>query len=74
MLMQYRTNYGLQTFHNFQQRFFIFYFCLIQSLVTLHVVLNIEYGAKLIACVLHSYVHLAEKCKWRIKTKHGRFI
>ena len=32
----------------------------------------ILYGAKLIACVTQLCPHLAEKCKLRIKTKHGK--
>ena len=32
----------------------------------------ILYGAKLIACVTQPCPHLAEKCKLRIKTKHGK--
>ena len=73
MRFQYQHKNELQTFNNFSKDFLFSIFALSKSLVTLHVVLsNFVWCQADSLCVTQLCPHLAEKCKLRIKTKHGR--
>ena len=73
MRFQYQHMYELQTLNNFSKDFLFSIFALSKSLVTLHVVLsNFVWCQADSLCVTQLCPHLAEKCKLRIKTKHGR--
>ena len=73
MWLQYQTIYEIRTFNNFSKDFLFSIFALSKSLVTLHVVLsNFVWCQADSLCVIQLCPHLAEKCKLRIKTKHGK--
>ena len=70
---QYQQKYELRAFNNFSKDFLFSIFALSKSLVTLHVVLsNFVWCQADSLCVTQLCPHLAEKCKLRIKTKHGK--
>ena len=73
MWLQYPKIYEIRTFNNFSKDFLFSIFALSKSLVTLHVVLsNFVWCQADSLCVTQLCPHLAEKCKLRIKTKHGK--
>ena len=73
MEFQYQQKHELRAFNNFSKDFLFSIFALSKSLVTLHVVLrNFVWCQADSLCVTQLCPHLAEKCKLRIKTKHGK--